>query len=100
MPPPHQQQQQQHHLQGQTPSNASIDGFLQNPVLINQFKHHLNCLMQNFILPPDYNHYHAQGIDPVVLMMMSRAKEPTYANIDFNAMMFLYSMYIYFLFRY
>ena len=51
--------------------------------------------MQNFILPPDYNHYSAQGMDPVVLMMMSRAQEPTYANIDFKAMLFLYSMYLY-----
>ena len=47
--------------------------------------------MQNFVLPANFQHWIGQeGADPIVLMMMARAQDPQYANIDFNAMLALY----------
>ena len=80
--------------QHSNPQDQMMDGFLQNPQLKNQFKYHLACLMQNFVLPPNFQQYIQEGADPVVLMMMARAQDPQYANIDFNAMLTLYGKLI------
>lgn len=73
------------HLQ---PPNAGADDVLTNPAVVASFKHHLNVLMQNYELPPEWAHY---NIDPFVAMMVTRSQDVAYSNINFEAMLNLYA---------
>ena len=56
------------------------------PATINQFKRHLDQLMESYQPPPDLPPY----VDPFIAMMVTRAREPAYQSINFPAMLFFY----------
>ncbi len=84
----HHQQQNQQFPQQQPPPGSGFDEILADPVKIRKFREHLNILMQEYQMP---NEFAVCGIDPVVAMMVTRAADPAFASINFEAMLQLYA---------
>ena len=55
---------------------------------IRNFKYNVGLLMNSYRCPPEWIN---GGIDPVVAMMITRRQDPAYREIDFDAMLELYS---------
>ena len=55
---------------------------------IRNFKYNVGLLMNSYQCPPEWLN---GGIDPVVAMMLTRRQDPAYREIDFDAMLELYS---------
>ena len=55
---------------------------------VNSFMQNVGKLMQMYQCPPEWI---SGGIDPVVAMMITRRQDPAYREIDFDAMLELYS---------
>ena len=65
-----------------------FDEFLSNPVAVETFKMHLDCLMKGYDFPKECE---MQGIDPYIAMMLCRKNDPNYASINFDGMLQLYA---------